>query len=419
MKKLTQIQRTQMFVPAIFFLLLLVSLFVDPLDTLISGYIAILTSPSILLTDYIVVGGLGATLFNVATTTLLNLILLHRLKIKMTGPVFAALFTIAGFGFFGKNLYNALPIYFGVYLYSLATKTEFRNHILVLLFSSGISPIVSFLMFGIGIPPIINVVVAISVGIIIGFVLPAFNSHALRFHQGYNLYNTGFSMGVISMMATAIIQTFTPMPPLPSAVNNDYHVVLLLATVGLSVFFLVCSYLYDPLSYKQYGVIIKKSGRLVTDFVRDAGIETTLLNVGLMGLLTVVLILVSPIQINGPVMGAILTIMGFGAFGKHPKNSIPVVLGAVLAIVLIPSIEWTMGPILAVLFVTGLAPLAGRFGFIPGIIAGFLHLLITSRALSFQGGFDLYNNGFAAGFVAAVLSPLFHTFREAKEGDPA
>ncbi|MCK7487284.1 MAG: DUF1576 domain-containing protein, partial [Bacillus subtilis] len=64
------------------------------------------------------------------------------------------------------------------------------------------------------------------------------------------------------------------------------------------------------------------------------------------------------------VMGAILLIMGFAAFGKHPLNSLPVVLGAILAIQLTP-IEWTMGPILAVLFVTGIAPLAGRFGFLP------------------------------------------------------
>jgi len=33
-------------------------------------------------------------------------------------------------------------------------------------------------------------------------------------------------------------------------------------------------------------------------------------------------------------------------------------------------------------------------------------------ARSFQGGFDLYNNGFAAGFVAGFLVPVFDSFRK-------
>jgi hypothetical protein len=38
------------------------------------------------------------------------------------------------------------------------------------------------------------------------------------------------------------------------------------------------------------------------------------------------------------------------------------------------------------------------------MIAGFMHICLTPLALTFQGGFDLYNNGFSAGFVAAILS---------------
>jgi len=41
--------------------------------------------------------------------------------------------------------------------------------------------------------------------------------------------------------------------------------------------------------------------------------------------------------------------------------------------------------------------------------------LITPLALEFQGGFDLYNNGFAAGFVAAVLASFFDRFLKEKD----
>ncbi|HOC80907.1 MAG TPA: DUF1576 domain-containing protein, partial [Bacilli bacterium] len=55
-------------------------------------------------------------------------------------------------------------------------------------------------------------------------------------------------------------------------------------------------------------------------------------------------------------------------------------------------------------FVTALAPIAGQFGLIYGLLAGFLHLLISPYALLLQGGFDLYNNGFTAGLVAGVVA---------------
>jgi len=411
--------KENMLLPSIFIILFLITFLIQPVDEMFQGFLRILTSPSVLLSDYLLIGGLAATLFNVSTTLILNVVLLKYFKIKMTGPIFACLLTIAGFAFFGKNLINALPMYFGIYLYSLATKTEFKNHIIVMLLSSGISPIVSFLMFGIGLEFYFSIPLAVAVGVIVGFILPAFNSHALRFHQGYNLYNTGFSMGVISMLLTGILTYGFKdiIIETSSEVYNGYHTPLLIATIVISLLFLVSAFVSNPSVFKKYPLILKKSGRLVTDFVRDGGKDVTMMNIGFMGLLCVLLVVAGNIKINGPVMGAILTVLGFSAFGKHPRNSIPVVLGAILAIWLTP-IEWTIGPTLAVFFVTGLAPLAGRFGFFAGVLAGFLHLLITPLALRFQGGFDLYNNGFAAGFVAAVLAPVFHTFNEFKDGDP-
>jgi hypothetical protein len=366
--------------------------------------------------DYLLIGGLAATLLNVSLTVILNLYLVKRIGLKMTGPIFACILTIAGFAFFGKNLFNAIPMYIGIYLYSRATKTEMKNYVLVLLLSSGIAPIVSYLMFGVGLKLYFGIPLGIIVGMLVGFILPAFNAHAIKFHQGYNLYNTGFSMGVISMMLTAMIQVFVPIQR-QSAVNNAYHMPLLLATIMISLILIIVAFLVDKDVHMKYPLILKKSGRLITDFVAVAGREATMLNIGIMGLLSALLVVGLNIKINGPVMGAILTVVGFAAFGKHPLNSIPVVVGAILAVWLTP-LEMGLGPILAIFFVTGLAPLSGEFGPIAGLIAGFVHLLITPLALSFQGGFDLYNNGFAAGFVAAVLSSLFMVIKPRTDEKP-
>ena len=32
-------------------------------------------------------------------------------------------------------------------------------------------------------------------------------------------------------------------------------------------------------------------------------------------------------DLNGPTIGAILTIVGFAAYGKHPRNIVPIMLG--------------------------------------------------------------------------------------------
>ena len=126
----------------------------------------------------------------------MNLILLKVLKLKMTGLIFAGLFTIAGFSFFGKNIFNTLPIYLGIYFYALLRKLEIKSLIIVILFSTGISPIVSFLIFGTGWPLYIGIPAGVIVGILSGFLLPAISMNTMKFHQGFNLYNIGFAMGI-------------------------------------------------------------------------------------------------------------------------------------------------------------------------------------------------------------------------------
>ena len=100
------------------------ALSLEPIPIIITNYRRILMSSSVLLTDYLFVGDLSATLINVLLTTGLNIIIIKRLKVEVNGAIFACLLTIAGFAFFGKNLYNALPIYFGVYLFCKVTRAQ-------------------------------------------------------------------------------------------------------------------------------------------------------------------------------------------------------------------------------------------------------------------------------------------------------
>ena len=74
------------------------------------------------------------------------------------------------------------------------------------------------------------------------------------------------------------------------------------------------------------------------------------------------------------------------------------------------------GVLLATLFCTGLAPIAGQFGWYWGVTAGFLHMAIVQNTGVLHGGMNLYHNGFAAGLVCVLLIPVIEALKpEPKE----
>ena len=73
--------------------------------------------------------------------------------------------------------------------------------------------------------------------------------------------------------------------------------------------------------------IMEHPGRAVADFVLMDGAGATLMNMGLVGMACMVYIIVTGGDFSGPVVGAILTVFGFSAFGIHIRNYLPVLAG--------------------------------------------------------------------------------------------
>ena len=122
----------------------------------------------------------------------------------------------------------------------------------------------------------------------------------------------------------------------------------------------------------------------------------------------------------GPVIGAILTVVGFAAFGEHPRNIVPIMAGVFLGSLAKPWSADDPSILLAALFGTTLAPIAGRFGWHWGVVAGFIHSSAALSVGSVHAGLNLYNNGFAAGLVASVLVPVIIAVQSrTKAGDEA
>ncbi len=95
--------------------------------------------------------------------------------------------------------------------------------------------------------------------------------------------------------------------------------------------------------------------------------------------------------------------VGFAAFGKHVLNVPPVMLGVYLGSRLLIWEPAQVGPLLAALFATTLAPLSGKFGPLMGLLAGAMHLMLVMRTAPWHAGLNLYNNGFAGGLTATLL----------------
>jgi hypothetical protein len=93
-----------------------------------------------------------------------------------------------------------------------------------------------------------------------------------------------------------------------------------------------------------------------------------------------------------------------------------VLVGVVAATLLFGKPLAAPGPLLAALFGTTLAPLAGEFGPLAGIAAGFLHLALVERTGAWHLGLNLYNNGFAGGITATLLLAVIEWYRAARGG---
>ena len=208
MIRLTKRIKENLLVPYIAILFMAMSLFLQPFSEFISGYGRILTSESILLKDYVVVGGIGPTLFNSGSLMFLSYLLIRKLGLKVNGSIFAGILTIGGFAFFGKNLINVSIIYFGVYLYAKYRRIKLKTVIVVFLFSTGISPLSSVIMFGSSMGYLISIPLGIVLGVFSGFLLVELSSHVITFHRGYDLYNVGFAGGILAFAYFSIFKLF-------------------------------------------------------------------------------------------------------------------------------------------------------------------------------------------------------------------
>lgn len=408
------LSRTQKFlllalVPLYF---IMAGFFLQPVGEIIPGIMAIIREPDFLITDYFIIGGIGAAFVNAGVLTLISIAIVYFLGMDMDGHTITSAFLMFGFSLFGKNLLNIWLIMLGVVLYARYHKTSVTRYIYIGFYGTSLSPIITQVMLIGELPMPFRFALCVFTGITIGFVLPPLCTHVHYAHKGYSLYNVGFAAGIIATVIVSLLKSFgitIESRLIWSTGNNRLFMVLLAILFGG---FIVTGFLSDREVARKYRNIIRSYGLGGTDYLKTDGGAATLVNMGVNGLAVTLFVVLTGCDLNGPVIGAIFTVVGFSATGKHIRNIMPIMFGVWIA-------SWTKSwnitdpsATLALLLSTTLAPIAGEFGIFAGLLAGFLHSSVALNVGIVYGGMNLYNNGFAGGIVAIFLVPVIQSIMD-------
>lgn len=393
-------------------------LIVSPLGEIGEGLLKILLARDTLITDYIGVGGMGAAFVNAGLLTLVTAGIYRVSATKIGGGAIACMMLVLGFGLFGKNLLNVWPIVGGVYLYALYKKEPFSAHINTAFFGCALAPVFSEILFSTALPFAVGLPLGLATGLLMGFMLPAAAAQLFKAHMGFSLYNMGFTAGIVGTLVVAIYKSygFVPDPVFIWTTGNNgllgsFLAVLFLGLAGTGLWL-------DRAALSKMKNLVALSGQSPSDFIEKVGIGPTLVNMGATGAIGMAYVLLVGSDLNGPVIGAIFTIVGFAAYGKHPRNIVPIMAGVFIGSLAKPWGAADPSIVLAALFGTTLAPISGRFGWHWGIVAGFVHSSAAQSVGVLHGGLNLYNNGFAAGIVASVLAPVIIAIQWRKADHP-
>ena len=246
-----------------------------------AGLVKIIISRDALITDYFELAGYGAAFLNAAMVLGLSIGLVLVEKIPFTGLTMAALFINAGYGLWGKNVLNIIPVFLGTAIFARTHGARVSRYIYTALFGTCLAPLITEMIFLLPFGQPWNFLFSVSVGIFIGFILPSLSVHAASMHMGYNLFNVGFSGGILAFVFVSILRAFgmeSESVLIWKEGRNILIVAGLLTYFGLSIAF---GLLIARGQLKGLFKIMKRPGRAVSDFVLMDGAGPTLINMGM------------------------------------------------------------------------------------------------------------------------------------------
>ncbi|NMO02492.1 DUF1576 domain-containing protein [Gordonia sp. TBRC 11910] len=321
----------------------------------ISGIGDIVIAPDVLITDFVGLGGLGGAFAQAGVLTLIACATYRFSGARIDGAAVGCLYMVLGFGLFGKTVLNVWPILIGVALYARFVHEPLRDSVTTAWFATALSPVFSEIAFNSGLDRWIAVPAGLAIGVLIGFVVSPVARGLFRAHNGMTLYNMGFVAGILGAVIVAVFSSFglAPQPPMSWTDGNNASLLVLVVVMIAAV--VATAFAVNRTPWRGLRALHSRTGQAPVDFIDSDGAGSTLLNMAIIGTLTTAVVFAIGADLNGPVVGGIVSVIGFGACGKHTVNIVPVMAGVLLGVWLKPLGLADPGVIWALMFGTCLA----------------------------------------------------------------
>lgn len=174
-----------------------------------AGYRRLLLTTGRAPSDYVRMFGLAPTMINMGVNGLIGMAFILGTGGDLNGPTLGGIFAIMGFSAFGKHARNIVPIMLGVVIGGFFMRWSINDSAvqLALLFGTTLAPISGYFGW--------------PFGIVAGFLHSSVVLHAGTPVEGVNLYNNGFSGGLLAIVIYPLL-TEAIRHREPLLLNKDY-----------------------------------------------------------------------------------------------------------------------------------------------------------------------------------------------------
>ena len=398
--------------------------------TMFSGLWAILASPAKVTTNYFSLGGYAGTFLNMGLLALVMTLLFTLTKATVNNVSTLAFILTLGFGSWGINILNMWFPILGVVVANLIKKDKPLANVNAMLFSTGLTPIISDLLLRyphsevIGFN-VLGFVLAVVVGIIAGMAISSGLGHSPAVHKGFNLYSAALPVGVTTFFLNGMLYkvlgielpgTSGDMAVVSWANTNIFCIILFAACVVLALA-LGCS-------FKDYWNLLKNRGQ-VNNVSGTQGNAVFLMNVGFFGLFILAYYNLIGASFNGVTFGLVFCMLCTCNSGSRPSNVWPIMLGYVVASGVSGVLSGLLGGnfalavnaqaiVIGLCYANGLSPICDKYGWQYAFVASMIHYTLVTLVPNIHGGFCLYNGGFTGIFVCILFIPVLERFVKTK-----
>ena len=389
--------------------------------TMFSGLLKIFCNPTLSGTSFFDVGGYAATFLNMGLNGLVCTAFFWIPGEKECHSATLVTILTTGFGSWGIHIVNMWPTMLGVLLYCIVKKEKIGDKSNDFLFTTGLAPFMSELMLRYPNPDVTGfslqgILLAVLVGTIAGFFIPAGldNSHSV--HKDFSLYSAALPVGMTAFMIQGSlykamgVEIPTPTTELflaSSTIVNTFCCILF----GSSILFA----LLIGCRLRDYWELLMDPAQ-IEDFAAAYSNSAFLMNMGMYGLFILGYYNLIGASFNGITFGVIFCMLSTCNAGSHPANVFPIMLGYAVAshvfLFLSPffgaeftQFLYSQSIVVGLCYANGLSPIADEYGWFYGMVASMMHFCMVTTLPVLHGGMCLYNGGFTAGLVCLLMVP--------------